>query len=127
MGSKSLGETLRRARELAGLRQVDLANRAQVSQNLISQIESGDREGARFVTVAALAYELGLSLDQIASNMGLRPGHRGQAQDLSRPEISQALALVEEQIEKTQASTAKLEEAAGVLRTVSLRARRRKP
>lgn len=57
---RQLSELLRRLREEAGLTQVDLADRLQVSQSVISKVESGQR---RLDLVQLETYAQGLGVE----------------------------------------------------------------
>lgn len=67
-----LGELLRRAREDAGLTQSALARRASMAPNHLVRLESGEKTTPRFETVARLATELGVSLDDLSAACGYR-------------------------------------------------------
>ena len=58
---RQLAELLRRLREEAGLTQVDLADRLQVSQSVISKVESGQRR-LDLVQLETYAQTLGVEL-----------------------------------------------------------------
>jgi len=58
----SLGDQVRRAREAAGLIQVEAARRAGMSQSQWSQIETGDRRNLRLETLRQMARVLGVPL-----------------------------------------------------------------
>ena len=61
-----IGERLRQLRELANLSQNQLAQKAKVSQSVISGIESGRRTSLNLTTAKRLAQALGVSLDLLA-------------------------------------------------------------
>lgn len=67
-----LGDILRRGRERIGLNQSELAERVGIAANHVSRIESSEKAAPRFETVAKIASELGLSLDEISAACGLR-------------------------------------------------------
>lgn len=90
---RSLGPILREAREEANLTQSELAARAGLAPNHVARLEASKKMSPRFDTVARLAAELGLSLDQISVDCAyveavrLRPKQRlalaGPANDLN--------------------------------------------
>lgn len=57
---------LRALRERAGLTQEQLASKSGVQQTTISQLELGKVRDPQYSTVAALAFALGMSTDQVA-------------------------------------------------------------
>jgi predicted ATPase/class 3 adenylate cyclase len=63
-GSTRFGELLRRARQVAGLTQAELAERAGLSRRGINDLERGVRQTPRKDTVALLAEALGLSEEE---------------------------------------------------------------
>lgn len=62
MASEDLGKTLRRLRRLAGLTQEELAERSDVSVDVIRQLEQLRKHSARLPTLHALANGLGVEL-----------------------------------------------------------------
>ncbi|NUS09895.1 MAG: helix-turn-helix transcriptional regulator [Streptomyces sp.] len=62
MAGEHLGRTLRRLRRLADLTQEELAERADVSVDVIRQLEQGRKHSARLPTLHALANGLGVEL-----------------------------------------------------------------
>ncbi|MFJ4002240.1 helix-turn-helix domain-containing protein [Streptomyces sp. NPDC090023] len=62
MASDDLGRTLRRLRRLASLTQEELADRSDVSVDVIRQLEQGRKHSARLPTLHALANGLGVEL-----------------------------------------------------------------
>lgn len=58
------------ARERAGLTQSALAQRVGLAPNHIARIESAEKSHPRFETVAKIATELGVSLDELATVCG---------------------------------------------------------
>ncbi|MFE6228577.1 helix-turn-helix domain-containing protein [Streptomyces sp. NPDC057854] len=62
MTTEDLGKTLRRLRRLAGLTQEELAERSNVSVDVIRQLEQGRKHSARLPTLHALANGLGVEL-----------------------------------------------------------------
>lgn len=83
MGQRlSFGDQLRRFRELAGLTQEDLAERAGVTAKAVGMLERGVRRNPYPHTVRALADQLGLSPDERASLFAALPRHpRGEEAD----------------------------------------------
>lgn len=84
----TLGDTLRRAREDAGLSVRALSRMAGISPAQISQIEGGTRKTPGFPSVARLAVLLDLSLDEVADASGvvadLNRRSRGQTSSKNR-------------------------------------------
>ncbi|WP_030682721.1 helix-turn-helix domain-containing protein [Streptomyces sp. NRRL B-1347] len=62
MATEDLGRTLRRLRRLASLSQEELAERSDVSVDVIRQLEQGRKHSARLPTLHALANGLGVEL-----------------------------------------------------------------
>ncbi|WJV47386.1 helix-turn-helix domain-containing protein [Streptomyces flavofungini] len=62
MATEELGRTLRRLRRLASLKQEELAERSNVSVDVIRQLEQGRKHSARLPTLHALANGLGVEL-----------------------------------------------------------------
>lgn len=62
MANEDLGKTLRRLRRLADLTQEELAERSDVSVDVIRQLEQGRKHSARLPTLHALANGLGVEL-----------------------------------------------------------------
>ncbi|NEC06959.1 helix-turn-helix transcriptional regulator [Streptomyces sp. SID7909] len=62
MANDDLGRTLRRLRRLASVTQEELAERADVSVDVIRQLEQGRKQSARLPTLHALANGLGVEL-----------------------------------------------------------------
>ncbi|MEU4148869.1 helix-turn-helix domain-containing protein [Streptomyces sp. NPDC026659] len=62
MANEDLGRTLRRLRHLASLTQEELAERSQVSVDVVRQLEEGRRHSARLPILHALANGLGVEL-----------------------------------------------------------------
>lgn len=77
-----LGPIFRAARERVHLTQSQLASRVGLAHNHITRLENREKGVPRFDTVARLAAELGLSLDELAkacgytSSSGVRPKDR---------------------------------------------------
>lgn len=70
----SFGERLRRAREAAGLTQVELAERLGIKQNQISQWEA-DNTGPKRDRLPTLAAAVGASIEWLLSGTGKAPRH----------------------------------------------------
>jgi len=66
MNVVTFGERLKRFRAQRGLTQLALAQRADVPQSLISDLEAGRREGVTLEMAWRLARELSVSLDYLA-------------------------------------------------------------
>ncbi|MEI5103924.1 helix-turn-helix transcriptional regulator [Streptomyces sp. PmtG] len=62
MATEDLGHTLRRLRRLASLNQEELAERSNISVDVIRQLEQGRKHSARLPTLHALANGLGVEL-----------------------------------------------------------------
>jgi len=60
----ALGENVKKAREHAGLTQVDLAKRLQASQRTITEIETGRREPS-VRTLKKIALALGTTIQEL--------------------------------------------------------------
>ena len=69
--TKSLGATLREAREAAGLSLRALSKLSGTSPGQISQIECGSRKSPGFPSIARIALSLNLSLDDVACASGI--------------------------------------------------------
>jgi ribosome-binding protein aMBF1 (putative translation factor) len=67
-GEKTLGQSIRAAREAAGVSQVDLATAANISQGYLSQLEQDEREPTLPIA-ARIARALGVSLDELAASV----------------------------------------------------------
>ena len=69
--SREIGETigyqLRRLRRLRGLTQEDLADRADVSRDLVAKLEQGRRQTARISSLASLAGALDVELSTLVT------------------------------------------------------------
>lgn len=95
--AKSLAQVISSARIRAGLSQHALAREVGIAANHLARIESGTKALPRFDTVARLAAALGLSLDDVAAELGYvptavgRPLEPGAAKHL----VSDLLALRE--------------------------------
>jgi transcriptional regulator with XRE-family HTH domain len=64
----TIGERLKRLRELAGLSQGELARRAGVNRPIISDLESNKRQNITLDTARRLARALGVTLDMLAGD-----------------------------------------------------------
>lgn len=71
---KSLGTILRNLREQHGLSQRAFADAIGLNATMLSRLESGSRTGLSFETMCRLSIGLGISLDELAREMGLIPG-----------------------------------------------------
>lgn len=67
-----LGATLRHARERLNLTQSALAKRVGIASNHLLRLETSEKSNPRFETIARLAAELGLSLDELSELCGYR-------------------------------------------------------
>lgn len=92
---RRLGPIIRAARERVHLTQSQLASRVGLAANHITRLENGEKGVPRFDTVARLAAELGLSLDELskacgyASISGIRPKDRAALAEAAN-EITEA-------------------------------------
>jgi transcriptional regulator with XRE-family HTH domain len=68
MAQMSIGERLKRLREMRGLSQNELARRAGISHPVISDLERGVREDMAVSTAKALARALGVSLEMLVGS-----------------------------------------------------------
>ena len=64
----SLGTRLRQLREMAGLSQNELAQRARVHRPMISLVESGKQQDITLETARRLAQVLGVKLELLAGS-----------------------------------------------------------
>jgi DNA-binding XRE family transcriptional regulator len=77
----TIGDRLKRLRELAGLSQGELARKAGVNRPIISSLESNKRHNLTLETARRLARALGVTLDMLAGDDREeryepgRPGH----------------------------------------------------
>lgn len=85
---EALGPILRAARERASLTQTELAARVGLAPNHVARLETGEKGIPRFDTVARLAAELGLSLDDLSRACGYTESTKVKAKD--RTAIAQA-------------------------------------
>lgn len=117
--AKSIGRLLRAARERVGLSQSALAQRVGIAANHLTRLENEEKSHPRFETVARLAVELGLSLDDLSSACGFSPSRRltgsGAAASLAVLNELRALAKRLDQIRKaTDMSITRLTRDVGV-------------
>ena len=95
MSSKAAGALLRRARQGAGLSQVELADRAGVTQSVISAYESGHRQPS-LPTLAALieaaGYELTAGIRRQPGRLSRLSGPVGRRLRARRREVTAAAA-----------------------------------
>jgi transcriptional regulator with XRE-family HTH domain len=128
--SREVGETigyqLRRLRRLRGLTQEGLADRANVSRDLVAKLEQGRRRTARIASLASLAGALDVELSALVTRPAparepvARPRVRwigGAAIGARATTMTDASALVERVHRAYQA--ARYSEAAGLLPSVS--------
>jgi transcriptional regulator with XRE-family HTH domain len=82
-GSREIGETigyqLRRLRRLRGLTQEELADRANVSRDLVAKLEQGQRQTARITSLVSLAGALDVELSALVKRTGDDPAIRERA------------------------------------------------
>ena len=71
MAVKSIGAALRRIRVRESLSLSAVAKKAGMSDAMLSRIERGERRNPQFNTIARVAFVLGVSLDELASEAGL--------------------------------------------------------
>jgi transcriptional regulator with XRE-family HTH domain len=102
MPHAGLAPTIRAARERAGFTQSQLAKRVGLAPNHVLRLESGQKINPRFETVARIAAELGLSLDELA----VAAGYRGTVK--VRPNDAATIAQL---LEKMRAFLASMESA----------------
>lgn len=129
--SREVGETigyqLRRLRRLRGLTQEELADRANVSRDLVAKLEQGRRRTARIASLASLARALDVELSALvtpAAPAGEPVIRRSERPSIARATIADrattmtdASALVDRVHRVYQA--ARYSEAAGLLPSVS--------
>ncbi len=81
--SREIGETigyqLRRLRRLRGLTQEELADRANVSRDLVGKLEQGRRQTARIASLVSLACALDVELSALVERVGDGPAVREPA------------------------------------------------
>jgi transcriptional regulator with XRE-family HTH domain len=130
-GSREVGETigyqLRRLRRLRGLTQEELADRADVSRDLVAKLEQGRRRTARLASLASLARALDVELSALltraaparepVSRRGDLRSIAGTTVDRHATTMTDASALVDRVHRAYQA--ARYSEAAGLLPSVS--------
>ena len=97
---RALGPILRAARQRVRLTQSELAYRVGLAPNHVARLESGEKGVPRFDTVARLASQLGLSLDDLSRACGYTEATKVGSKD--RTAIAQCaneLAKVREAVE----------------------------
>ena len=72
-GGVKLGESIRRARERAGLGQNELAKRAGINQPTLQRIESGRSEDPSVSLVLRIAAALGCTVEELAKSLAVKP------------------------------------------------------
>jgi transcriptional regulator with XRE-family HTH domain len=100
-GSREIGETigyqLRRLRRLRGLTQEELADRANVSRDLVAKLEQGRRQTARITSLVSLACALDVELSALVKPEGDGPAIRERAttmaDEMNRRELLRLLAI----------------------------------
>ena len=108
----ALGPILRAAREHAHLSQAELAQRVGLAPNHIARLESGEKGIPRFDTVARLAAQLGLSLEELSRACGYT--ERANVRTKERTAIAQAandLAKALHSVQSLGATFTKVEKA----------------
>jgi transcriptional regulator with XRE-family HTH domain len=65
---ETVGRNLRRARQRAEMKREDLADRSNVSLSTIARMEAG-RQEPRLITVIALCFALGVSLEMLLAGL----------------------------------------------------------
>ena len=70
--AQHLGKVIRSLRIKAGISRHALAKLAHLDPAVLTRIEEEERPGGRFATVCRLAEALDVSIDQLASDAGLR-------------------------------------------------------
>jgi transcriptional regulator with XRE-family HTH domain len=129
--SREVGETigyqLRRLRRLRGLTQEALADRANVSRDLVAKLEQGRRHTARITSLASLARALDVELSALVRSATPVPEHASRR---SNPQLSDGCAMRKPATTMMAASalvdrvhhayqTARYIEAAGLLSSVT--------
>lgn len=115
----TLGPILRAARERVHLTQTELAARVGLAPNHIARLESGEKGIPRFDTVARLAAELGLSLDELSWSCGytetskMRPKDRTAVAQTAN-ELVKVLAAIKSAEKSLAKAVASLQRQAGV-------------
>jgi len=108
-----IGSALRRIRERGKLSLSVVARRAKIDDAILSRIERGERRNPQFLTVAKVAYVLGVSLDEIAAEAGIPTSVRvrttsSAAADIHRDEhLSKALKLLNQVTDRIMAARGK--------------------
>jgi transcriptional regulator with XRE-family HTH domain len=65
MSPKKLGAVLKQIREAKGLSQLDLAERAKVSQGYLSDLEAGEKKNPGIETLRKIAKALGVPVAEL--------------------------------------------------------------
>ena len=95
-----MGPILRAARERVRLTQSELAYRVGLAPNHIARLESGEKGVPRFDTVARLASQLGLSLDDLSWACGYTQATKVAPKDrMAIAQCANELAKVLEAVE----------------------------
>jgi transcriptional regulator with XRE-family HTH domain len=116
---------LRAARERVGISQADLADRVGLAPSHLSRLESGEKESPRFETVSRIAAELGLSLDDVASELGLRKASHMSSEDgLEAARLATTLLDVKRRLER---ATEEVDASLTAIKARGQRVRARKP
>lgn len=68
-----IGKQVRALREALGMRQEDLAVKAELTTSTVAMIEQGKTGDPRLSTLRALAKALGVSLDELTKETGEKP------------------------------------------------------
>lgn len=118
--SNGLQARIRAARERAGLTQAELARRVGLAPNHIARLESGEKSNPRFETVARIAAELGLSLDELSIASGFRGSpstakHAGTTVQAAN-ELRTFLSKLEHTRKIAETAVKALDDAAGINR-----------
>lgn len=108
-----MGPILRSARERVHLTQSELASRVGLAPNHIARLESGEKGVPRFDTVARLASQLGLSLDELSWACGYTEATRVGPKD--RTAIAQCANELSKVLEAVKTVDKRLSSAIGSL------------
>ncbi len=76
-GDNTIGEALRRIRRERSLTQSELAERAEVSRDLVAKLEQGSRQSARLTSLAKLATALDVPVSELTGRRPRLDGRRG--------------------------------------------------
>ena len=130
-GSREVGETigyqLRRLRRLRGFTQEELADRANVSRDLVAKLEQGRRQSARIASLASLAHALDVELSAFVTPVGPVPvsitdsRHRESRGAVGRWNSATTLLAAAGLVDRVHHAyqTARYSEAAGLLPSVT--------